>query len=408
MGAVWFLQEIYSLYLAGKRGDYLLCAPTIKILNQSTLPKFKEWFPDDWGVWREQRQCFELVWGDKIYTRSADEPDYLEGLTALAAWLDEAGQMDYEAWVNIQGRLSINQGRAMITTTPYTKPWLKKELIQRAGRINNNTPVPGGDQSIHLVTWTSVDNPAFPEVEYQRMEKTLSPEIFKRRYQGKFTTLEGLVYKSFSPEKHIIKPFPLPADWVRFGGADFGNTNPTAIIPVAKKPEVRDKDGKVIEKAKFYVYRELYKVKPLLAEIHTFLEAEGFSYVLGDPSAAQQMDELKRYYGFTRIQPADNKIDIGIERIDTLLREDRLFFFEDRCPNTIREISEYHYPAPSEDRVIKDKPVAINNHAMDALKYAFSRDITGLYQPKQKKPNRKLEVGRRIAPRFADNFTGYF
>jgi phage terminase large subunit len=216
------------------------------------------------------------------------------------------------------------------------------------------------------------------------------------------------VYKEFDATKHVVKPFAIPADWVRFGGIDFGHTNPTAVLSIAKEPEKRDKDGKVISKAKFYVYREFYKSQPLLAEITTFLQADSLQYVLGDPSSAQEISEIRRYHGFTKIEPAENNIEVGIERIRSLLQEDRILFFDGRCPNTLREFSMYHHKAPNEDRAISDKPVAVNNHAMDALKYAFSRDITGLYTKHNiKAHSRDKLISRKIIHRFQDSFTGY-
>ena len=68
-------------------------------------------FPKDWGIWKEQKKAYKLNWlnGDGedcyIYVRSTDDPDLLEGMTLLGAWLDEAGKMKAETWTNIQGRL---------------------------------------------------------------------------------------------------------------------------------------------------------------------------------------------------------------------------------------------------------------------------------------------------------------
>src|SRR5215470_17990390 len=108
IGSVWMCKGIYQDFQEGKRGaDYLIAAPTEKILQQSTLPKFKSILPRDWAVWHENRKVFELAWGDRIFVRSTDEPEHLEGMTIRRAWLDEAGQMKSQVWVNIQGRTAI-------------------------------------------------------------------------------------------------------------------------------------------------------------------------------------------------------------------------------------------------------------------------------------------------------------
>jgi hypothetical protein len=65
-----------------------------------------------------------------VYFGHASDPDSLESATAKAAWLDEAGPEEVPArlWEAIQRRLSIHQGRALITTTPYDLGWLKQKL----------------------------------------------------------------------------------------------------------------------------------------------------------------------------------------------------------------------------------------------------------------------------------------
>lgn len=364
IGGIWLCKEIYKAYVAGKRGDWLIAAPIVKILQQSTLPKFKQIIPSDWGVWRENRQVFDLAWGDHIFVRSTDNPDYLEGMTLLGAWLDEAGQMKQNVWINVQGRVSINQGRVLITTTPYSLNWIYKDLMKKAGTINGET-VSDGDKDISLVSWQSVNNPAFPKEEFDRAQRTLNPVIFKRRYCGEFTQLEGLVYPDFT-EDSIVEPFEIPHGWKRFGGIDFGKTNPTAIVCVAEDPKTNT----------FYAYREFYKSESLLKQVAEFIKDEGLKYVLGDPQSAQLIMELNRSYQVGCVQPADNDITVGIERLTTLLKEGRLKVLR-TCDNLIEELQTYHYPRPDDEGYVKDKPVAKDNHACDAFRYSFSKNMSG-------------------------------
>jgi PBSX family phage terminase large subunit len=389
LGAVWLTDRIQRDYQEGKKGDYLICAPTIKILNQSTLPKFLEVFPKDWGTYKAQRQCFDLAWGNKIYVRSADEPEHLEGMTLRSAWLDEVGQMVSQVWTNIQGRLSIHQGSCIMTTTPYSMGWFFRDIYKKAASVCGNP-----DSDIEVFTWDSVENPHFPKEEYERARATMLPALFERRYQGKFTQLEGLVYPQFG-EEHILEPFPIPGNWTnRFAGVDFGHTAPTAIVCIAENPETHE----------FVQYRELYRSGLLLKEIADFLLHENYRTILADPSDAQNIDELSRFYGVKGIKPADNRV--GTERISSLLTEKRLKVFSS-CEKTIGEFELYHYPNPDMDKVFKDRPVAKNNHAMDALKYAFSKPQSGLYpavtrttlEKRSKLQNRRLPVN--------DYWTGY-
>jgi PBSX family phage terminase large subunit len=393
IGALWLLREIYEAYKLGYKGDWLIAAPTVKVLQQSTIPKFKEMFPQDWGEWKEQKSCFELVWGGNIYVRSTEEPDYLEGMTIKAAWLDEAGKMKLAAWINIQARLGIHRGRAIFTTTPYTFNWINSDILRKACKINGVTQSGTDlDVDVEAFHWTSRDNPAFSQQEYDRAKRTMDPRIFAKRYEGKFTALEGLVYPDFTPECEV-DPFAIPTNWKRFAGMDFGLTNPSAIVCVAEDPETKV----------FYAYKEFYKSEASLSVIADFLKEEQLMRVLADPQSAMVINELKKFHQISELQPADNDIDVGVERIGGLLRSDRLKFFRDRLPNTIEEIQIYHYPQADTDKPAKDKPVAKKNHAMDALRYAFSRQIEkSLYN---NRPANRMKRERTLPE--VDPYTGY-
>ncbi len=394
LGSVWLMNEIYSLYQKGYVGDFLIAAPTNKVLEQSTLKKFRPMFPPDWGVWNEQKRCFKLNWKNKdgehcfIFVRSTDDPGFLEGMTLLAAWLDEAGNMKEEAWVNIQGRLSIFQGRCIMTTTPYAGGWTKREITKR---------VKDGDTDYAEFRWSSIDNPYFPKAEYERMRRVLSPATFRRRYQGDYTRPEGLVYPDFIDEEHIVEPFEIPSYWKKFAGMDFGRRDPTAILSIAEDP-----DSHI-----FYIYKEFYKRKATLAQMAKHMHEYVTRYTLADWSAAQVIDELRRKYLVKNIKNADKgpgSIDIGIERITGLLREGRLKVFRGQCRNTVDEFESYHHKEEVDDIPSSDKPVDTSNHAMDALRYAFSKVVKGLYRHTAQRTVRQ-RVSRRV--RQVDSYTGY-
>ena len=393
IGAIWLLNRINLDRTAGRYGDYLICAPTNKILDQSTLPKFKEFFPKDWGVWREQKSYFELVWNRpgsdnvpcRIFVRSMDEPDSIEGMDALAAWADEVGKMKSGAWINIQGRLSVHQGPCILTTTPYAMNWFYSDIVKMAN---------SGDKDYEVITWASSDNPAFPKEEFERARKTLPKAIFERRYLGKWTRLEGLVYPEFDEEEHIVEPFPIPDNWLRFGGMDFGYNNPNAILSIAEDP-----DSHV-----FYVFDEFYHSETLLKTLAEYIKTKNLSYILADTQSSQLIVELQKFYGCTNVKEAEKTISIGTERVRSLLAEGRLKFFRNKCSHTIDEILEYHYRPSTESNGESEKPVAKKNHAMDALRYAFSRPLQGLYTHRQK-TKVKQNISRRLPE--PDPYTGY-
>ncbi len=419
IGSVWLLQEIKRLYDLGKRGHFLICAPTVKILEQATLPTFREYFMRmGWGAgknggWQEAKSRFELKWktpgGEPcyIYVRSTDEPEHLEGMTVLAAWADETGQMKDGTWDNIQARLSFDRGRAILTSTPYAPNWFWRDVMAKAGFVYRwngakaayeaeRSEAEDRDDAVSLFRWKTVDNPHFSKEEYERLRKTMSPDKFSRDYEGEAKAMEGLVYSGV--DEIIVKPFQIPPEWKRWAGMDFGQSDPTVVLCIAEKPEVQaDPANKIDHQPSiFYVYREFYKKGALTAQYAEFLLSEPLDHIVHDPSAAQTVADLTRYFNVRRLIPADNDRESGVERIKGLIHAGRLRIFRGRCDNTIREMLAYHYKAPNFDRPQKDDPVGVNDHCMDALRYAFSREnMQGLYRGAVKR-------ARRAASRAAD------
>jgi len=128
-GVLWLIQEIRK----NPKGTFLVGSPSFKILNQSTLEKIFDLMPESiWGSYNKMEQVYRLKSGGKIFFRSLESPDSVEGMTANAVWLDEAGQMKYRAWVNVLSRVSATNGRILITTSPYCYDE-KTEIYTRNG-----------------------------------------------------------------------------------------------------------------------------------------------------------------------------------------------------------------------------------------------------------------------------------
>lgn len=398
VGSAWFLNEIWSNYQARLAlGDttprqWLICGPSHKNLNQGAMPKFKEFLPKDWGEWKEQKSQFDLVWGDTIFVRSADEPDDIESMTLSGAWLDEFGRMDQKVWEYIQARVMRYKGRVIMTTTPYLRQfWMKNLVYDRASEVNGVPSTASDiDPRIAVFKWKTSDNPAIDSNELAMAKKSMSPEAYELAYEAEFTKPQGLVYRDFDLDDDIVTPFPIPAEWERFGGLDFGFGSITCLLSIAKKPEVRNSDGTVKEPATFYVFREVYEKGLLLPKLAQHIQSSNLRYVLYDPRGAQESAELSSgTFGVKGLKAADNGIEAGVDRLKVLFQEHRIKVFKS-CKNFVDEIMGYYN---DEDGI----PVKKNDHAMDALKYAFSRQMDGMF--KENPSSVKYQYRRSLVPR---------
>jgi hypothetical protein len=124
-------------------------------------------------------------------------------------------------WEAVQGRLAIHQGRALLCTTPYDFGWLKTQIYDKWR---------AGDKTFDVISFESVENPAFPREEFERLRKVLAAWKFEMFYRGRFTKPAGLVYDVFDSSVDVIDRFPIPMDWPIYVGHDFGMANPAALF----------------------------------------------------------------------------------------------------------------------------------------------------------------------------------
>jgi hypothetical protein len=188
LGSVWAGKKIQEF----PQGTGIIGAPTYKILQQSTLPKFFQNFPMLRKFYKEQKGVIELPTGGLIFCRSFDQPLGVEGITANWIWLDEAGQMPRLAWTISKSRVAMTGGQIFISTTPYALNWLYEEFYLPAFRHE--------DPRLSVYTWPSIENPNFPKEHFEAEKKRLSPEEFARRYCGEFAKMEGVVYDLRRPD----------------------------------------------------------------------------------------------------------------------------------------------------------------------------------------------------------------
>lgn len=362
VGAIWIINEIATDMKNGVKADYLILGPTYRILNQSTLRTLFEWWPKGLGTYKKQDSLIQLNNGGVVWIRSADKPDAVEGLTARRCWMDEAALCNETTYDKVCQRLVQKagepRGRLLMTTTPYGSPssWMNLRLIELRAQL----------KWLFYINFSMADNPYIDRAVYDRAKATMNESIFQRDFEGRFVKIEGLIYPEFNRHDHVVEPFEIPAYWPRWSGLDYGWTDPTAILGIAFDPESK----------KFIIYKQFYKNRQLAQVIGKWLKDENFTYTIYDPAAVAVMNEVRTVCKL-RIEPADNEVDVGIQRITKLLKENRLQIF-DNCEDLIRELEGYCYEKqPANGRTAK--PGHDCSHSPDALRYGFSKNLAGVY-----------------------------
>jgi phage terminase large subunit len=197
------------------------------------------------------------------------------------------------------------------------------------------------------------------------MKAQYTGQFYEQEIMGNFTSFEGLVYSGFQRHLHEVSAMDLPPFSKVIAGMDFGSTNPTAIVVCGL-----DYDNRL------WVMDEFYKRKATLDEIVAKCQALKDKYKIGqfygDPSGAMFIRHLNEHG--VPVMPANNEVTVGIGNVSSRLAlahdgKPRLMV-STACPYTLTEFEQYQYEEEKDGKPVTDKPKKVNDHAMDALRYA--------------------------------------
>ncbi len=313
--------------------------------------------------------------GSEILVAGLDDAERSEkvlGNEFITVYLNEATQFSWETVQMAATRLAQNVCDAkhhaaipklLLDCNPRgPRHWLHTVGVRH---IDPESGQPLADQSkwgrIH---WSAYDNKANLPAEYLAGLEAL-PEIMKNRMlNGIWCDNTGSVYQEFNEELHTVDDFTIPEDWQKLRAIDFGYTNPFVCLWGAADP-----DGRL------YIYREWYKSATRTAEhaeiIRKMSGNERYSITVADHDAAERA-ELESLG--IRTVAAEKNVISGIQRVKCRLAaagdgRPRLFFFRS-LKNILSEMYEYRWnPNTSNGSGLKEEPLKLNDHAMDALRY---------------------------------------
>lgn len=361
------------------RGDYLAVSATRDLFIAKMLPELKQFYVNELGVaryWAGDRileLCdpstgdfgasfsheHEKMWG-RIILRTAESEEGMQSFTAKAAWLDEPGLYDMNVWKDVQGRLSLNEGPVLGTTTIYNLGWLKQQIFD---------VWVAGDPDIEVISSPSTTNPFFPQSEYDRLQRTMQPYQFRMDYCAEFGRPPAAIYEHFvdklrEDSGHKVKRFIIPSEWPRMVAIDPGIVNPGKVwVAHDLREDV------------YYVYRAEKGGKRRDAKEHAAddlktardLGERVIWWAVGAKSEKYWREDYTRAGAKGVREPDTTDVEEGIDRVTQVLRQHRIFFMDD-LTELIDELLRYA-------REIKDGEVTKNIkdkatfHLMDALRY---------------------------------------
>lgn len=116
-------------------------------------------------------------------------------------------------WVKARYRLDTNPGGMEVYRFEYTNPFTKKKIEKTRVFIPSKV----------------VDNKYLGDDYVANLFQVGSENLVKAWLTGDWSVIEGAFFPEWSTEKHVIRPFEIPATWTRFRSADWGSAKPFSV-----------------------------------------------------------------------------------------------------------------------------------------------------------------------------------
>ena len=367
--------------------------------------KSQELYPKIWpGIkWSERKMQWTAPSGARLWMSYLDRDDDVLRYQGLAfSWIgfDELTQWATPyAWNYMRSRLRSTAPDLPIYMRATTNPggrghaWVKKMFIDPSpydttfeatdSETGEVLRYPAGHSKAgkslfkrRFIPARLSDNPYLAEAgDYEAMLLSLPEQQRRQLLDGDWDIKEGAAFTEFDRSIHVVEPFDIPSNWVKFRACDYGYGSKSGVVWFAVAPNEQ-----------LIVYRELYVSKVLAADLaDMILEAEAGDGTIkygvldsslwhkrGDtgPSLAEQMVSRG-----CRWRPSDrsrgsrvagkNEIHRRLQ-VDDFTEEPRLVFFNS-CTNMVSQL-----PAiPLDKKNSEDIDTNSEDHLYDALRYGI-------------------------------------
>ena len=299
---------------------------------------------------------------------------------------------------NVRG-LVDHKGIALFSMTPLKEAWVSDEIA--------NNP----DPSFFTVTASSYDNPYVDKGALDAFFSKLSEDELATRRDGKFLHLQGLVFKDFDKQHHVIRPFKPDRNYTVYVSIDTHPRTPHALVFVA-----------VDQRNRFFVFKDIFQngtpqdVAKWVLDVHD--NVHPIELALIDPSSKGDTNRGESTFDIIEnrlvragipLEPGSKDLSGGILLMqDALLSANGIpsLFVTSDCQRTLFEFprytwDEYRGGADKSMRTPKNKPRDIDDHALECIRRLVQLPAT-FVDPAHRA---RLNEPQRWTP--IDPYTGY-
>lgn len=123
---------------------------------------------------------------------------------------------------------------------------------------------------------SKVENNVYIDAEAykQRLRASGSAELVRAWLDGDWSVTMGAFFDCWEAKKHVIEPFEIPSDWLRFRSMDWGSASPFSVGWWAIVQDEIKVNGHVLPRGCMVRYREWYGMAPGQPNVGLKLHAE--------------------------------------------------------------------------------------------------------------------------------------
>lgn len=298
------------------------------------------YFNDD--LWSKTDYTYTFETGSKLEFFSADQPSKVRGPRRDRLFVNEANNVPEEAWEQL---LIRTKEFAFADWNPVAEFWMYDHYI-------------GKRDDVEFQILTYKDNEALDQSIVAEIEQRKGNKNWWLVYGlGQLGEAEGRIYK----EWNIIDEIPHEAQLVR-RGLDWGFSNdPTAVVDV-----YRYNGG-------FIVDERLYRKAMFNNDIAAFLNnlESPTTLIMADSSEPKSIADLASNYSIP-ILGVNKKGITGKSYLKYSIEyvQQQKISVTKSSLNLIKEYRNYLWMTDKEGKILNE-PTPGNDHALDALRYAF-------------------------------------
>lgn len=298
------------------------------------IMKEQDYYVDD--LWNKTDYTYTFETGSRIEFFSADQPSKVRGPRRDVLFINEANNIPYEAFDQLEVR---TKKIIWLDWNPTNEYWFYDEVKPR--------------DDVEFITLTYKDNEALDPQIIRSIEARRTNKNWWLVYGlGKLGEVEGKIYKDWL----IIDDIPHEARLER-RGLDFGYSNdPAAIVDI------------YYYNGGYLLDEQLYRKGMLNKQIADFINnlPNPQTLVMADSAEPKSIDEMKLYgINILPAQKGQGSVTQGIQYVQS-----KQISITKRSVNGIKEYRNYLWKTDKDGKIINE-PEGGLDHFLDAVRYGM-------------------------------------